>query len=71
MEEFFSLQEKLFGDISVMSDSPLLRRLAHPLRIAGPIIEAVLPGVKIGEVCEIRPHWRTTEIVARAQVMGF
>ncbi|AKG70909.1 ATP synthase [Serratia fonticola] len=54
-----------------MSDSPLLRRLAHPLRIAGPIIEAVLPGVKIGEVCEIRPHWRTTEIVARAQVMGF
>lgn len=54
-----------------MSTKPLLRCQVYPLRIAGPLIEARLPGVKIGEVCEIRPHWRTTEVVARAQVLGF
>ncbi|WP_410012234.1 type III secretion system ATPase SctN [Sodalis sp. C49] len=49
----------------------LLRRQAQPLRLAGPIIEAELPGVAVGEMCEVRRDWRTAEIVARAQVLGF
>lgn len=48
----------------------LLHRLAHPLRVSGPIIEAALPGVAIGELCEIRRSWQERDIVARAQVVG-
>ncbi|CNF34809.1 type III secretion system ATPase SctN [Yersinia kristensenii] len=54
-----------------MSYHFLLRQQAHPQRLAGPIIEAVLPGVKVGEICEIRLSWNQPEIVARAQVLGF
>ncbi|CND83647.1 type III secretion system ATPase SctN [Yersinia nurmii] len=54
-----------------MSEKPLIRYQAHPLRLSGPILESVLPGVKIGEICEIRQHWQSTEVVARAQVLGF
>lgn len=49
----------------------LLRRQALPLRLSGPIIEAALPGVKVGEVCEIRQNWLSREVIARAQVLGF
>ena len=49
----------------------LMREFAHPLNLAGPIIEAPLPDVMIGEICEIRRHWNTMETVARAQVVGF
>ncbi len=49
----------------------LLQRQAMPLRLAGPIIEAALPGVKVGEICEIRRSWTSSEVIARAQVMGF
>ncbi|KVN41165.1 type III secretion system ATPase SctN [Burkholderia ubonensis] len=48
-----------------------LRRFAHPQRLSGPIIEATLPGVAVGELCEVRRHWRDPHIVARAQVVGF
>lgn len=48
----------------------LLRRLAYPQRLSGPILEAALPGVAIGELCEIRNSWRENEVVARAQVVG-
>ncbi|WP_255419151.1 type III secretion system ATPase SctN [Glaciimonas sp. PCH181] len=44
---------------------------AHPLNLAGPIIEAPLPGVAIGEICDIRRNWSDRKIVARAQVVGF
>ncbi|MFP7609862.1 type III secretion system ATPase SctN [Serratia quinivorans] len=54
-----------------MVTAPLLRSLVHPLRLSGPVIEAQLPGVKVGEICEIRPDWRSSEVVARAQVLGF
>ncbi|QJU42323.1 type III secretion system ATPase SctN [Serratia marcescens] len=54
-----------------MITSPLLRCQSNPVRISGPLIEARLSGVKIGEICEIRLNWRTTEVVARAQVLGF
>ncbi|WP_206600375.1 type III secretion system ATPase SctN, partial [Chromobacterium sphagni] len=49
----------------------LLRRLASPQRLSGPILEAALPGVAIGELCDIRRSWQNREVVARAQVVGF
>ena len=49
----------------------LSRRLAHPVRLAGPIIEARLMGGKIGDVCEIYPHIESRTPVAQAQIIGF
>jgi type III secretion protein N (ATPase) len=49
----------------------LERHAAHPLRLNGPLIEAALGDVVIGEVCEVRRHWRLPDIAARAQVIGF
>ncbi|AWK14309.1 type III secretion system ATPase SctN [Candidatus Fukatsuia symbiotica] len=49
----------------------LLRHQAHPLRLAGSIIEARLSDVKVGEICEIRQHWLDKDRVAKAQVLGF
>ncbi|NVZ26812.1 type III secretion system ATPase SctN [Pseudomonas gingeri] len=54
-----------------MSALRLERRGAHPRRLSGPLIEAALEGVSIGEVCEIRRHWTSVELLARAQVIGF
>lgn len=54
-----------------MSHRQLLRPQAHPQRLSGVIIEAVLPGVKVGEICEIRQGWNQPDVVARAQVLGF
>lgn len=53
-----------------MSTLRLLSHLAHPQRVSGPIIEAALPGVAVGELCDIRRSWRDREVVARAQVVG-
>lgn len=47
------------------------QRAARPLRLDGPLLEAALTGVVIGEVCEVRRHWREPEICANAQVIGF
>ena len=44
---------------------------AHPLRLSGPLIEAALDNVVIGEVCEVRRHWQSPQVAARAQVIGF
>ncbi|QOZ82553.1 MULTISPECIES: type III secretion system ATPase SctN [Chromobacterium] len=49
----------------------LLRRLAYPQRLSGPILEAALPEVAIGELCDIRRSWQDRDVVARAQVVGF
>ncbi|WP_413794723.1 MULTISPECIES: type III secretion system ATPase SctN [unclassified Pseudomonas] len=49
----------------------LERLAAHPLRLSGPLIEAALDEVVVGEVCEVRRHWRSPEVAARAQVIGF
>ncbi|XXD88312.1 type III secretion system ATPase SctN [Pseudomonas sp. Z4-7] len=54
-----------------MIHSRLERRAAHPLRLSGPLIEAALSEVVIGEICEVRRHWRSPDIAARAQVIGF
>ncbi|HEJ7043052.1 TPA: type III secretion system ATPase SctN [Serratia liquefaciens] len=48
----------------------LLRQLAHLQRVSGPIIEAALPGVAVGELCDVRRNWRDQEVVARAQVVS-
>lgn len=45
--------------------------LAHPLRIQGNVIEAHLPGTKIGEVCEIQRSILEPEVIGIAQVIGF
>ncbi|CCG87067.1 type III secretion system ATPase SctN [Erwinia piriflorinigrans] len=49
----------------------LLVRLAHPLRIQGNVIEAFLPGTKIGEICEIQKSLIEDDILGFAQVTGF
>jgi type III secretion protein N (ATPase) len=54
-----------------MSLRTLEKRAAHPLRLSGPLVEAALTDVVIGEVCEVRRHWRDPECAARAQVIGF
>lgn len=45
--------------------------LAHPLRIQGNVIEAHLPGTKIGEICEIQRSLLEPEVLGFAQVIGF
>ncbi|WP_168421550.1 type III secretion system ATPase SctN [Erwinia amylovora] len=45
--------------------------LAHPLRIQGNVIEAHLPGTRIGEICEIEKSLLEPEVVGFAQVIGF
>ncbi|MCU5773766.1 type III secretion system ATPase SctN [Erwiniaceae bacterium BAC15a-03b] len=49
----------------------LVRYQAHPLRVTGPIVEARLSGVKIGEVCHVHRSDSDNTVVARAQVLGF
>ncbi|MFS2221658.1 type III secretion system ATPase SctN [Pantoea sp. B65] len=49
----------------------LVRYQAHPLRVTGPILEARLSGVRIGEVCHVLRSDSDRTIVARAQVLGF
>jgi FliI/YscN family ATPase len=49
----------------------LERQAAHPLRLSGPLLEAALENVVVGEVCEVRRHWRSPQVAARAQVIGF
>lgn len=54
-----------------MTSLRLLRQFVHPQYLSGPIIEAPLRDVVVGEVCDVRRHWRDEEVVARAQVVGF
>lgn len=48
-----------------------LVHLAHPLRIQGNVIEAHLPGTRIGEICEIQKSLLEPEVLGMAQVIGF
>lgn len=52
-------------------DTRLERRGAHPLRLSGPVLEAALDNVVVGEICEVRRDWRSPQVAARAQVIGF
>ncbi|AJC22365.1 EscN/YscN/HrcN family type III secretion system ATPase [Pandoraea pulmonicola] len=49
----------------------LFKRCAHPRRVQGPIIEAPLPQVAIGELCLIHQNVHESGVVGRAQVVGF
>lgn len=49
----------------------LLQQHARPVRLNGSMIEAPLPGVAIGEICELRRNWQERDIIAKAQVVGF
>lgn len=48
-----------------------LVHLAHPLRIQGNVIEAHLPGTRIGEICEIQKSLLEPVVLGMAQVIGF
>ncbi|PKC36078.1 ATP synthase [Pantoea ananatis 15320] len=48
-----------------------LVHLAHPLCILGNVIEAHLPGTRIGEICEIQKSLLEPEVLGTAQVIGF
>ncbi|MCF3854567.1 EscN/YscN/HrcN family type III secretion system ATPase, partial [Salmonella enterica subsp. enterica serovar Weltevreden] len=54
-----------------MKTPRLLQNQAYPQKITGPIIEAELRDVAIGELCEISRGWQQKQDVARAQVVGF
>lgn len=54
-----------------MNKVSLGHRGAHPLRLNGPLLEAALDGVVVGEVCEVLSDWRDAAVTARAQVIGF
>ncbi|KML20837.1 ATP synthase [Leclercia adecarboxylata] len=45
--------------------------LAHPLRIQANVIEAHLPGTRIGEICEIQKSLLEPQVLGFAQVIGF
>ncbi|EKC3540985.1 type III secretion system ATPase SctN [Salmonella enterica] len=49
----------------------LLSHFGYAKTISGPLIEAYLENVSIGEVCEIYESWQTIEPVAKALVVGF
>ena len=53
-----------------MKELRLLQRLAYPQRICGAVLEAVLPDVAIGELCDIYRDWQDKQVAARAQVVG-
>nr|WP_241391662.1 type III secretion system ATPase SctN [Yersinia frederiksenii] len=54
-----------------MNQLRLIKRFGYPNSITSHLIETVLAGVSIGEVCEIFESWQSHEPVARAQVVGF
>lgn len=54
-----------------MTPLRLLNYYVHPQQFSGTIIEARLREVSVGEVCEVRRHWRYKEVLSRAQVVGF
>ncbi|VVE63622.1 EscN/YscN/HrcN family type III secretion system ATPase [Pandoraea captiosa] len=55
---------------SLNRQAPLIRQLSLISRIAGHTAEAHIPGVTIGEICEIRRTWRDAQVVGQAQVIA-
>lgn len=54
-----------------MNSLRLLRQYAYPSSIAGHTVEARLPGVSVGEICEIYADFQATTWFAKGQVVGF
>lgn len=47
------------------------KRVAHPVRIRGSLVEASLPETTIGEICDIQASLQDNTVIGRAQVLGF
>jgi type III secretion system ATPase len=47
------------------------KQYAHPTGLRGPVLEAPLKNIFVGEICELRASVNTQEVIARAQVVGF
>lgn len=54
-----------------MKQIRFLTPLSYPNKISGPILEARLEDISIGEICNIRASIDSNEVIARAQVVGF
>lgn len=54
-----------------MTTPTIWKQYAHPTGLRGPVLEAPLRNIFIGEICELRASVTTQEVVARAQVVGF
>lgn len=54
-----------------MKFTSLWSHYAHPHHLRGPMIEASLPDVFVGELCELRDSLLATEVSVRARVAGF
>ncbi|EFC1641333.1 FliI/YscN family ATPase [Escherichia coli] len=54
-----------------MKQIRFLTPLSYPNKISGPILEARLQDISIGEICNIRASIDSNEVIARAQVVGF
>lgn len=54
-----------------MTSTRLLRPYAHPVTLRGPVIEAPLQQVFVGELCLLRRSLTDLEIAGRALVVGF
>ncbi|AKM30716.1 hypothetical protein AB870_12265 [Pandoraea faecigallinarum] len=55
---------------SLTSRPLFVRRLSLVSRITGHTAEAHMPGVTIGEICDIRRAWRDAHVVGQAQVIA-
>lgn len=55
---------------SLKCGPPFVRQLSLISRIAGHTAEAHIPGVTIGEICDIRRTWRDAHVVGQAQVIA-
>jgi type III secretion protein N (ATPase) len=52
-----------------IEDSSLVQVKGKVLQVVGTIIQAVVPGVKIGELCSLKNPWEDSELLA--EVVGF
>ncbi len=54
-----------------MTKPTIWKQYAHPTTLRGPVLEAPLRNIFIGEICELRASYSTQDVIARAQVVGF
>lgn len=54
-----------------MTTPTIWKQYAHPTGLRGPVLEAPLRNIFIGEICELRASVNTQAVIARAQVVGF
>ncbi len=54
-----------------MNSQAVWKQFAHPTSLRGSVLEAPLKNVFIGEICELRPSIHLSQVIGRAQVVGF